>query len=318
MPGERWTQSPDEWQQLILKLLKIRYPIGEFVEVPDTVHGDCGIEGYGLRDGKAFQCYAPEGEPLATAELTKRQKAKITKDLDKLKSNAATLQSLLGTTKLHSWILVVPRWEDKALQAHAEAKAAEVREAGLPFIASDFAPSIVTGEDFLVERGRLVSAGADSLRIESQELDDHVREDWVDTNDQLMANLDRKALAICQGRITDARKLRDDLVRRYLEGQNALEKLASLYPDLYEVAFRVKEDREHFLETESLIPDLLPPQKMKETLDSLRAEFATALPGLSRFTVNQLVHEAVSDWLLRCPLDFPQPITHDGHTTEPT
>jgi hypothetical protein len=315
MPGERWTQSPEEWQLLILKLLKLRYPVGEFIEIPDTVHGDCGIEGYG-RDGKAFQCYAVEGEPLATGELTKKQKAKITQDLGKLQANAAALQIILGTTQLHYWILVVPRWEDKSVQAHAETKAAVIRQAGLPFIAPDFAPSIATGEDFLVERGKLVFAGADSLRINAPEVTDDAREDWVDTNDPLMANLDRKVLAICQGRTTEARQLRNDLVRHYLEGRNALERLGNQYPDLYEAAFRVKEDREHFLATESLIPDLLPPQKMTETLNGLRAEFATVLPGMSKFTVNQLVHEAVSDWLLRCPLDFPQHTTHDGHTAE--
>src|SRR5438477_81515 len=139
MPGRRWLGSPDEWQQLVVKLLKMRYSTGEFIEVPDTVHGDCGIEGFG-RDGKAYQCYAAE-EPLSTAELTKRQKVKISRDLGKLKTNAPTLLSICGTTRLRHWIFVVPRWEDKDLQAYAEEKATEIRHAGLAFIAPDFCPA---------------------------------------------------------------------------------------------------------------------------------------------------------------------------------
>lgn len=313
MPGEHWKRSPEDWQQLILRLLKIRYPIGDFVEVPDTVHGDYGIEGF-ARDGRAFQCYAAE-EPLTTAELTKKQKAKVTKDLGKLITNASPLQSVLGPTKLQHWILVVPRWEDKDLQAHAQTKADEIRQKGLPFIAEDFAPAIVTGEDFLVERQKLVSAGADELRIDAPEVDNDGCQDWVEANDHLVGNLDRKTLAICHRRTDEARKLRDQFVRHYLQGGNALEKLRIQYPDLYETVIRMKRDREQFLVTESLIPDSLPPQKMKETLDSLQKQLSNTLPGMSGFTVSQLVHEAVADWLLRCPLSFPDSTHSDGHTT---
>ena len=128
MPGEHWNGSGEDWQQLVLRLLKVRYPVGEFVEVPDTVCGDCGIEGFG-RDGKAFQCYVAQ-EPLPTAELTKRQKAKVTRDLDKLVSNRSTLRIILGETQLRFWILVVPRWEDKDLQVHAQAKAKTMMASG--------------------------------------------------------------------------------------------------------------------------------------------------------------------------------------------
>lgn len=313
MPGEYWNGSAEDWQRLIVRLLKTRYPVGEFLEVPDRVCGDCGIEGFG-RDGKAFQCYAAE-EPLTTTELTKKQKAKVTKDLRKLVSNKAELLPILGGTRLRYWIFVVPRWENKDLQAHAQAKADEVRQAGLTYIASDFAPSIATGEDFLVERQKLVAAGADSLRITAPPAGEGDCLDWVEANDQLVGNLDRKALAICHGRKTEARTLRNEFVRHYLQGRNALEKLRSQFPDLYETVFKVKEDREQFLATESLIPYSMPPQRMKETLAEFHQRLKHALPGMSNFTIDQLVHEALADWLLRCPLDFPHATSHDGRCT---
>src|SRR5262245_61614001 len=112
MPGERWNSNSEEWQQLIVSLLRLRYALGDFVEVPDTVRGDCGIEGFS-RDGNAFQCYAPEGEPLSAAELTAKQKRKIRTDLEKLRLNASRLEGLVGLTIFHRWVLLVPRWVDK-------------------------------------------------------------------------------------------------------------------------------------------------------------------------------------------------------------
>jgi len=304
MPGEYWHDSGDNWQQLIVKLLKIRYALGEFIEIPDTVRGDCGIEGF-VRDGKAFQCYAAE-EPLTTAQLTSKQKSKITRDFGKLKDNASKLIPILGATRLSRWILVVPRWEDKDLLSHAESKASEIRSASLSYIADDFAPAIVTTHDFLVERQKLVLSGSDALRILISEVDPGECADWADQNDNLIGNLDRKALAICHGNKVNAKKLRDEFIKHYLKGRNAIEKLRALYPDLYEMALRIKQDKENFLATESLIPDSLPPQKLREVLTAFKLELEKSMPGMSDFTRTQLVHEGISDWLLRCPLDFPE------------
>lgn len=286
-----------------MRLLKMRYAAGQFVEVPDTVHGDCGIEGFS-RDGTAFQCYAPE-EPLSVAERTKKQKGKVSADLRKLINNAPTLTRLLGDTILRRWVLIVPRWEDKELQAYADEQARQIRAAHLPFISADFAASIGTAADFTVERQKLVTTRIPALRIAVEEIRSEECDDWAEANDELIQNLDRKSLAICHNKAEQARKLRDEFVRQYLRGTNTLDKLRNEYPQVYEVAHAVKQDREAFLASESLIPDSLPPQKLRETLDRFRDDLRGGLPGMAQFTVDQLVHEAVADWLLRCPLDFP-------------
>lgn len=303
MPGENWTASGDDWQELIVRLLKMRYTVGQFVEVPDTVHGDCGIEGFS-RDGTAFQCYAPE-EPLSVRERTKKQKAKVAGDLRKLIQNAPTLARLLGDTVLRRWVLIVPRWEDKELHAYADEQARQVRAAQLPFISADFAASIATAADFTVERQKLVTTRIPTLRIPLEEVRPDECDDWAQANDELIQNLDRKSLAICHSNAVHARKLRDEFVRQYLRGKNALDKLRNEYPQVYEVAHTVKQDREAFLASESLIPDSLPPQKLRETLNRLEEQLRGGLPGIDQLTVDQLIHEAVADWLLRCPLDFP-------------
>jgi len=305
MPGEYWNASAQDWQQLILRLLKMRYSAGQFIEVPDTVHGDCGLEGF-TRDGTAFQCYAAE-EPVTVGELTKRQKAKVARDLRKLIANATKLQPILGNTILNRWVLVVPRWEDKQLQAYAEQIVGEVRKANLPFIGADFSAAIATGDDFLAERQQLATRRIEALRITAEELKATECEDWAEANDAFIQNLDRKVLVVCHKKAEQARRLRDEYVRHYLRGRNALDKLRNQYPQVYEVAHRVKQDREVFLASESLIPDSLPPQKLRETLERLRKELQSNLPGMADFTIEQLIYEAIADWLLRCPLDFPSP-----------
>jgi hypothetical protein len=312
MPGEIWNRPPEEWQNLVTKLLSLKFGVGEFVPIPDTVHGDCGLEGF-TRSGKGFQCYAAE-EPLTTGELTKKQKAKVTRDLGKLVEYKTKLAALLGPTVLREWILVVPHWEDKALLEHAEEKTKAIRALGLSFISPTIVPCICTGENFTLERQQLVQAGKESLRIDVALVDQAQVTDWVATNDELVARLYKKALAIRHQEATTARQLRDESVRHYLDGQNALAKLRADFPEIFEAVDRIKKDKEHFLVTESLTTSALPPDHWRETCNSLETELAEELRGLSRFTVKQFVHEAVADWLLRCPLDFPKSSSH-GNTT---
>lgn len=250
MPGEIWIRPPEEWQELVTKLLSLKFGVGEFMPIPDTVRGDCGLEGF-TRDGKGFQCYAAE-EPQSPRDLTIKQKAKITRDLNKLVEYKDKLAGLLGPTVLKEWILVVPRWEDKSLLAHAEEKLKVLRTAGLSFISPTIVPGICTGENFIVERQQLVRAGKESLRIAVAWVDQAQITDWVAANDELVARLDKKALAIRHQDAATARRLRDESVRHYLDGQNALAKLRADYPDIFEAVDRIKKDREHFLVTESL------------------------------------------------------------------
>jgi hypothetical protein len=303
MPGEIWARPPEEWQNLVNRVLTLKFGIGAFMPIPDTVHGDCGLEGF-TRCGKGFQCYAAE-EPSTVADLTRRQKAKVTRDIAKLVTYKTELAALLGPTVLREWILVVPRWEDKALLEHAEEKLMELRTLGLSFVSPMIVPAICTGENFVVERQQLLQAGRECLRIAADLVDKTHIADWVAANDELVARLDKKTLALRHQEVSTARQLRDETVRQYLDGQNALAKLRAEFPEIFEAVDRIKKDKEHFLVTESLTTSSLPPDHWRETRDSLEAELAGALGGLDRFTVRQFVHEAVADWLLRCPLDFP-------------
>ena len=304
MSGQEWRDNPEEWQERIILLLKQRYGATGFQEIPDRDHGDYGLEGF-ARDGSVYQCYAAE-EPLSTKELYDKQRNKITKDINKFKNNQGDLVKIFGTTKISRWILVVPRWESKDLLKHAEKKAKDIRNANLPCVADDFYIHIVTEDYFSVERQLLLGIGLAKIQVDPDEFETTTVEDWSEENDDFVKELDRK-IGILNPRL-DKNSLvrqRGKFISHYIEGQNVLEKLHFEYSNLYIAVKRLKTNREKFLDTFSLIPTGTPPDMFNRALSEFKNELTDEVKGLSNNTIETLSHEAVSDWLLRCPLDFP-------------
>jgi len=131
-------------------------------------------------------------------------------------------------------------------------------------------------------------------------------EDWSEENDESIKTLDRKIGKLNPSLDKNSKfKLRDNFIKHYIEGQNVLEKLHSDYSDFYVEVRRLKNNREKFLETASLIPTGAPADTFRRALSEFKSELTDEVKGLSNRVIEILGHEAVSDWLLRCPLDFP-------------
>jgi hypothetical protein len=304
MPGQEWRDSPEEWQERIILFLKQRYGATGFQEIPDRDRGDYGLEGF-ERNGSAYQCYAAE-EPLSTKELYDKQRNKITKDINKFKNNQADLVKIFGPTKISHWILVVPRWESKDLLKHAEKKAEEIRNANLPYVADDFFIHIVTEDYFAAEHQLLLDVGLAKIQVDPDELETTTIEDWSGENDDLVKTLDCKIERLNTSSDKNGKlQLRNNFIRHYVEGQNVLEKLHFEYSDLYVSVKRLKTNREKFLETSSRIPTGTPADTFHKALSEFKNELTEEVKGLYSNTIEILGYEAVSDWLLRCPLDFP-------------
>lgn len=304
MPGDHWKKSGWEWQELIIRILKAKYPPGEFVEVPDRVGGDCGVEGFG-RDGMAYQCYACEG-PLDLRQLTISQKRKMTEDIAKLRKNASALSGIFGTTKISRWIFVVPYWDDKSLVVHANKKASELLKDGLPFIDGSFQIAICTQDDYETETTLLALNRTPCIDIEPAELSPTAVDEWMKSSgDDYRGNLSNKC-RVLQPDPKLALQMQVAFIRKLLQGQNALEKLRSRTPDLYQEAVRLKRKTEEFLDAESLMADAQPPEKLRTTLDEFQRNLRERLPGVDQATLKHVGFEAVVDWLVRCPLNFPE------------
>lgn len=297
-------RNGNDWEKRIKVWLRIRYPNGEFEEVPAGHAGDYGLEGFS-RDGRAYQCYAAR-EALKAASLYENQRIKIHDDIEKFIKNGVELQKMFGPLKIDSWWFVTPEHKSAKLVQYAQQKAGEVKEANLPYTTRNFFIHIATADDFATEQQISVRRGLDVLRIDGLAANDTELAEWADANDQLIQKLDAKIqryVGICE--LEKLRELREEWLRAHINGKNVLSSLRKSHPQLWEEVDRCKSQRRRFLfvnfSTLKAAPDVL-----KEAVDKLRTSIEAKIPQIEELTLEALVYEAVSEWIIECPLDFPE------------
>jgi uncharacterized Zn-finger protein len=94
------------------------------------------------------------------------------------------------------------------------------------------------------------------------------------------------------------------MIDNYLEGQNILDVLNKNYPDLYATIDNCKRSYESQLQIISSINSDPANQHLSEVLKEYQSSLQKSIPNLPLATIQKLSCEAVSDWLMRCPLDF--------------
>lgn len=293
----------EEWEKHIQLLLKRHYGVGNYQEVPAKNGGDFGIDGYST-DGYAYQCYAAQ-EPCTTRQRYEAQRDKITTDIGKLIHNKPDLVKLFGGTTIHRWILLVPISESASLIQHASKKAEEVLQANLPYISGDFKIIIDTDSCFAKEINELTNAGVLEIEMESLTSEIEERETWLESNDGLVNVLHTKVRKIPTLSSEDKlEKFKYSMIDHYLKGQNLLSNFNKKYPDIHARLVNCKRTYEDYLQTMCLIEDNPAKQFLKDALQEYSNELQKTIPNLPSQAVKILEWEAVSDWLMRCPLDF--------------
>lgn len=293
----------NEWENYIQMLLKLYYGPGEYTEVPDKHRGDYGLEGFSRRDGFAFQCYAAE-EPISVDELYKKQRDKITKDIKKFIDNKTILEGFLNGAKIVCWILVVPRNDSAKLLTHAQNKAVEVRKANLPYVDDGFNINVVDDSYFAVQKQLLASANLSSINIVSGNITHPEIRKWKESKKHvtLVNNLETKA-----GKLNLADSEQDfiiEMVRLYIEGSNTLELIRKDYPQIYEDIQKCKTSKENFLKIRGLMSQESGQNLLAEEIRDYKKRLGSEVNGLSNSSIEVLTYEAISDWIMRCPLDF--------------
>ena len=114
----------------------------------------------------------------------------------------------------------------------------------------------------------------------------------------------RKASQIGAGKADHRReKFEARIVAQYIGGAIVLGRLEKELPEIYEKVIEYKVTREANLEAESYSTNKVPAEFFQSTLQDYRSELRT-VPGISDRVADTLAREAVSDWLLNCPMDF--------------
>jgi hypothetical protein len=305
MPGDISPWDPNDWEHHIQSVLKLRYaqPVGSYQHIAAEIKGDCGLEGFAV-DGTAYQCYACQNWN-DFGVLLDHQKNKMTVDISKLLRNELELLKILGDVRIGIWNFVLPFWNDKELLKHARKKEGEVRARKPKHTKADFRISVITGEEFLVEKKML--AKHDLYQFDVKSIPDvaPTAATWMEQNKglELVDNLTRKANIIAKGKSAKVHQgFLNQMVKDYTSGSIILGKLQQDVPEVYEEVIKKKTDREGELLTASATNTLVPGKFFDETLNQYKAELR-GVSGISPRAVDVLAREAVSDWLLRCPLE---------------
>jgi hypothetical protein len=293
--------DPKAFERYFKDIVKLHYSPANYRDVPDNHGGDHGIECY-TTTGHAFQCYLPE-QTSNIAKLVAAQKDKINRDLKKFHDKKGKLEKLFGTTKICRWILATSAHKSADVTAHCAQKSLEIRALNLSYTTSDFEVLIHTEDDYKLEVEAL-SKQAYQLNINFEKNTVQKVEGWIDENLTFLNNLDRKLPKVI-GNEAQRQKTKNDLVHKYLDYQNLLARLLQDWSDIYEIVVTSVQNRQDYLETRFLTsPDLLPNEVIKAELQKLEDDLCREISTLKRTDIELIKWGVVSDWLIRCPLDF--------------
>jgi hypothetical protein len=290
----------DAWEDSCQKLFRLRYE--DYQEVPAQFGGDYGIEGF-TRSGLVFQCYCPDEDPSGN-DLYEKQRDKITNDIRKLIKYAQKI-SALGAGIIREWHFVTPRYNSHQLLSHCRSKESEVLSKSLKTIHNRFTICIKTEDDYISERQ--IYLGMNGLRVQpvSEEPPLEELEKLLTSDNKIVLNiktkLDKLALSSYQrANLTRA------LVSGYVVGQNELETLNEKFPSTYRSVIQLKSSKQSQLAIRTLScsdnHSSILHEILQEYEDKLSADFSGSL---SNALIARLSTEAISDWLGRCPLNFP-------------
>jgi hypothetical protein len=290
----------DAWEEYCQKLLRLKHP--DYQEVPAQFGGDFGIEGF-TRSGIVFQCYSPD-EDLGGVELYEKQRDKMTRDIKKLIKNVREI-SKLGAGLIREWHFLTPQYNNRELVAHCRDKELTVRDRGLPQVDSGFLIFLRTEEDYLPQIRQLVGVGAHRVHPLADEPASEELERLLNSSNLIVSNI-RDKLGKLHLPLAQNEELVHQLVAGYAAGRSELEALNGRFPEIYSTVIQLKASKERQLGVRVLASSGGHGAVLSQALDEYEEKLTQELSGtLTAGLIARLSTEAVSDWLGRCPLDFP-------------
>jgi hypothetical protein len=292
----------DEWQAFALQLVQRRHGPENVQVVPDSVGGDAGLEFF-TTSGCLYQCYAPE-ETSDVAKAASAMKAKAGRDLPKLVKYKDKIELILCGIPAIRWILLCPFLDNKEVVADVRKRGLVLKGHGLTFLAPDFEALCHSQDDFAgeLEQLKALSLGP-PLSIDMPTPIDVSAAGETSIGTRIDEKLARAYGSAATG--TQIALRRDAYVKAHLYRENALDQLRQNHSVLWERAFQSLEAEETRLIAVGA-SSTLPAEQLQDSTQRIEESLTKALPTLSTGVVTQIALGTVSDWLIRCPLDFPE------------
>ena len=175
----------------------------------------------------------------------------------------------------------------------------------LETVHSEFTIYLKTEDDYIRERQIYLGTGGLRVQPSIEEPPIEELEKLLTSDNEIVSNIKRKLQKLALAANQRA-NLTEQLVGGYVVGQDELETLNKQVPSTYKSVIRLKSATQSQLAIRTLsCPDnhgTILKEILKEYEDKLSTEFSHSL---SSALIVRLSTEAISDWLGRCPLDFP-------------
>ncbi|QXN61235.1 hypothetical protein [Serratia fonticola] len=295
--------DPKVWESYFKSIIWLHYKPANCCDLPDSHGGDFGLECYTLT-GHVFQCYLPE-QSSDIDKLYKAQLKKIYTDIQKFtKKNVKELCELFGTLKISRWILATPYNKSAKLSQYCTTKSLQVRKLGLSYVADDFQIVVQTEKNYVQETFILRK---DSYQL-SLELDDTTVEgamEFISDNGTFLEKLNLKLPKI-HDTASRQDQIRHFLIQKFLDYQNLLDTLEKNWVDIYEIVYRCIQQRENNLVGMFMLApsNAQPSRIMTEQIAALKMCIEEEVPTFKQADLEKITWGVISDWLIRCPLDF--------------
>ncbi|MHA6668981.1 hypothetical protein ACX3O0_08935 [Homoserinimonas sp. A447] len=302
------TLSGDEWQSLCLRILRQHHGPGNLIEIPDMDRGDGGLEAFGS-NGHAYQCYAPEMEPLSVSSRRKKHLTKLNDDTQKFITNRALLSRIITPgLVIERWILLVPFLSSKAVTVKCNELTEKIRNAALPYASPSITVTALTLDSFELARRAVLDNALSRMNLPLAP-----KVSFADLGDPRSETMAGK---LANTSIFSDKVRRGEMVSRLLENHLAGRTHREFILDQYtEVGDALESEFRDLEQRLSLQYSLL-----NNGNDALLSTILEDTEAIIRSTANVAPDQAriiaegqVAEWLMNCPLDFVQNGDEDGH-----
>lgn len=294
--------NPDDWELFSLNLLQHRHGTLNVHKIPAAHQGDFGIDFYCTKEAVAYQCYAVE-EPIDISTRADRQKTKITRDLAKIVANEMEIKKLFNDVRIKHWILLSPLHDSKEVNLHCSKKTKDMRDKQCGVLDDAFEVAI---HDLTLFPAAVIASGLTSISSVKLSVPAPSTEEvaaWTVGSSNLLANAHHKLLKrTSPENISDAVA---DATSAFLQGNALLDALRSGSPDLHEKVTIAIKSRARRIQFAGPQGGQSANGILHAELDSLISAVQSAAPNLSNENAEQIAYGAISEWIMRCPLDFP-------------
>jgi hypothetical protein len=298
-----WTG--DGWENFCNELLALHHP-DAYQVIPAHDRGDCGLEGHSTDDqGCGYQCYAADAD-IDIGERRSRQVAKITDTVSTLIEQRSRLGRVLGTHHIQRLIFLFPRHDSAEVNGHLRKQEKLLREAVDQHEIESIRPDVVlaawtippylTTEREELERVGGAKAPLPHVEVDAAELQRY-REEAAKPLVGTLEKLERRFGSSKAPDILDI-ALEDKLIA------DEQERLLEKRPNSYEKYQRLKAQERHAIRrltaeggTSSMT--------LEDVRERLSEKIEGQVPGMDDGDVSSLAAGVVSNWLVECPLDFP-------------